>query len=88
MGVMSRDAIQSILEMICRLAPAERVALADEVDRVTWRDRIQSLLADVQARDRQGRPLPDEEIDRIVGEVRSEKPLYERYWIRRRRSAP
>jgi len=85
---MNREAVDSILQMIQRLAPQDRAALADEVDRITWRDRMQGVLD--RTRDRAGRadPLDDQEIDRIVDEVRSEKPLYERYWIRRRRSAP
>lgn len=85
---MSRDQLQSILEQIQELAPEDRVALADEVDRLTWRDRVRALMARITQREGQTDEIGDEEIDRTVDEVRSEKPLYERYWTRLRRSAP
>lgn len=85
---MSREQVESILEQIRKLAPPERAALADEVDRVTWRDRVQALIGRVAGADTRTSPIADDEIDRIAAEVRSEKPLYERYWTRRRRSAP
>lgn len=85
---MSREQIQSILNQIQGLEPQDRVVLADEVDRMTWRDRVQALMARVRQRQEQGQAIEEEEIDRIVDEVRSEKPLFERYWTRQRRSAP
>lgn len=88
MKCMSREAVQSILAQIRGLDPRQRVALADEVDRLTWRDRIEALITSLDARRRSSNPMADSEIDRLVDEVRSEKPLYERYWIRRQRSAP
>jgi hypothetical protein len=84
---MNREALESILDLIRGLPPDERVALADEVDRLTWRDRMKAVADRIHARSRAA-PVSDEEIDRIVDDVRSEKPLYERYWIRRRSSAP
>jgi hypothetical protein len=84
---MSREPVQTILEQIRALLPQDRVRLADEVDRLTWRDRAEALMARIRARDGQTDPLDDAEIDRLVDAVRSEKPLYERYWTRRRRSA-
>ncbi len=85
MPCMSRQQVETILEQIRKLAPADRAALADEVDRVTWRDRVQALIGRVA--DSKGRTdsLADQEIDRLADEVRSEKPLYERYWTRLRR---
>lgn len=85
---MSHKAVESILDLIRGLAPRDRVMLADEVDRLTWRDRMRDLLDRVQDRAGQADPLDDEQIHAIVDEIRSETPLYERYWIRRRRSAP
>ncbi len=85
---MNRDAVESILQTVRGLPPDERIALADEIDRLAWRDRVQVVLDGVTAR-RQALPDPltDDEIDQIVDEVRTETPLYERYWIRRRQSA-
>ncbi len=42
--VMNREAVDSILQMIQRLAPQDRAALADEVDRISWRDRMQGVV--------------------------------------------
>lgn len=81
---MSRDVIESILNQVRNLTPSERVAVADEVDRLAWRDRVQTLVDDVSSRC-QDDSITDEEIDSIVNDVRTETPLYERYWIRRRR---
>lgn len=82
------EAVQSILDMIRRLTADDRVQLADEVDRLAWRDRMQVVLDNIaeQCR-REGPPPTDEEIDRIVDEVRAEKSLYERYWTHRRQLA-
>jgi hypothetical protein len=85
---MGHNAVQSILEQVRNLDRADRVRLADELDRLTWRDRVETLLADVAARRGTTDPIADAEIDRLVDEVRSEKSLYERYWTRRQRSAP
>jgi hypothetical protein len=85
---MYSDAVQSILAQIRNLPAHERVALADEVDRITWRDRMDSLTQRISARDTPDDTLTDEDIDRIVDEVRTETPLYERYWTRLRQSAP
>jgi hypothetical protein len=49
---------------------------------------MDALVARVRARDQGLPPITDDEIDRIVDEVRTETPLYEQYWIRRRQSAP
>jgi len=84
---MSREDVSSILDQIRRLTPEDRVALADEVDHLTWRDRVQALVARTDAHQTTTRPIADEEIDQVVDQVRSEKPLYERYWTRLRRSA-
>jgi len=86
--MMDENAVQSILSQIRELSSPERVLIADEVDRLTWRDRIETLLADIGSRPTESTSLSDEEIDRFVDEVRSETPLYERYWTRRRRSLP
>ena len=85
---MSAKIIQSILDQVRKLTPEERVRLADEVDQLTWSDRVRVVLNSVEASSNASSGPDDPEIDRIVAEVRSEKPLYERYWIRRRRSAP
>lgn len=85
---MNREVMDSILETVRNLPPEERVALADEVDRLVWRDRMLSLIERVTERDGNLPPLSDEEIDEIVNDERRETPLYEQYWIRRRRSAP
>ena len=82
MNRMSREQIQSILNQIQGLEPEDRAVLADEVDRLTWRDRVQILMAQVRERQEQGQAIEEEEIDRIVDEVRSEKPLFERYRTR------
>ncbi len=84
---MSHEVVESILAQIRGLPPEDRVALADEVDRLTWRGRAAVLIAGVRSRQADLGPMADEEIDRIVDEVRSETPLYERYWTRLRRSA-
>jgi hypothetical protein len=82
------EVVQSILDMIRRLPPDERVQLADEVDRLTWRDRMQVVLDSIAEKcRREGPPPTDEEIDAIVDQVRSEKSLNERYWTRRQQSA-
>ena len=78
--------VASILELIRKLPPAERVLVADEVDRLAWSDRVQRVVDDVGASG--GVALDDVEIDRLVRDVRMEKSLSERYWTRRRRSAP
>ncbi|HWL91957.1 MAG TPA: hypothetical protein VNT79_00335 [Phycisphaerae bacterium] len=66
-----------------RLSTDERVALADEVDRRTWRDRMKAVADRIRTRN-QADPISDEEIDKMVDDVRSGTPLYERYWTRRR----
>lgn len=83
--LMSHE-VASILELIRKLPPAERVLVADEVDRLAWSDRVQRVVDDVGASG--GAALDDVEIDRLVRDVRTEKSLSERYWTRRRRSAP
>jgi hypothetical protein len=86
---MNRKVMDSILETVRQLSPDERIALADEVDRLAWRDRVQVVLNDVRESVRRtGGPPSDDEIDAIVDEVRAEKSLYERYWTHRRSSAP
>lgn len=85
---MDREAVNSILERVRHLSSDERLALADEVDRLAWRDRMQSVLDEIgEARQHEG-PPDDAEVEAIVNEVRAEKSLYERYWTRRRSSAP
>lgn len=85
---MNREALDSILEKIRRLPPDERIAFADEVDRLAWRDRVQVVLDTIrESAQHEGGVPSDEEIDAIVDEVRAEKSLYERYWTRRRSSA-
>lgn len=82
------EAVQSILDMIRRLPADDRLELADEVDRLTWRDRVQVVLDSIaDSGRREGSPPDDDEIDAIVDQVRSEKSLYERYWTRRRQLA-
>lgn len=85
---MDAAAIRSLLDAIRRLPPAERLAFADEVDRLAWRDRVQLVLdqADKNARGKGGAPS-DDEIASIVRDVRAEKSLFERYWTLRRSSA-
>lgn len=84
---MSQSDVQTVLEIVRRLPPRDRVALADEVDRLAWRDRVQAVLDDLaEARRRGG--APDDarlqaDIDATIAEVRVEKSLYERYWTRR-----
>lgn len=85
---MSREVVQSILGQIRKLDAEDRVLLADEVDRLTWADRVEALISSLRAGCVRADPTAEAEIDRIVDEVRSEKPLYERYWTRRQRSAP
>ncbi len=84
---MSRKVVQSILDQVRKLDAEDRVLLADEVDRLTWADRVESLISSLRAHPVPADPITEAEIDRIVDEVRSEKPLYERYWTRRQRSA-
>ncbi len=81
------EATRSILEMIRHLPVDERVELADEVDRLTWCDRMKAVAERIHEQAK-ANPITDEEIDQIVDEVRSETSLYERYWTRRRSSAP
>jgi len=85
---MDAAAIRSLLDAIRRLPPAERLAFADEVDRLAWRDRVQLVLdqAGANAQDNGGGPS-DDEIASIVRDVRAEKSLFERYWTLRRSSA-
>jgi hypothetical protein len=77
------DVVQSILAQIRSLPTDQRVALADEVDRLAWRDRVQAVLDRIAVNVAREGPISDDEIDAIVNEVRSEKSLYERYWTRR-----
>ncbi len=85
---MDRKAIDAMLETIRRLPAQERIAIADEVDRLAWRDRVQVVLDSVAASSgAEGGTPSEEEIDAIVSDVRSEKSLYERYWTLRRSSA-
>ena len=66
----------------------QRIAFADEVDRLVWHDRMRLVADSIRERVRQdGNPPSDEEIDAIVKDVRAEKSLYERYWTLRRSSA-
>jgi len=81
------ESVKSILDMIRTLPPEDRVELADEVDRLTLRDRMAAVADQIHSRSKSD-PISDDEIDRIVDEVRAEKSLYERYWTRRRSSAP
>jgi hypothetical protein len=85
---MSRELIDSILQTVRELDARDRITLADEVDRLAWRDRVQVVIDDIAAASRTGSPPDDAEIDAIVDQVRAEKSLYERYWTRRRQSAP
>lgn len=85
---MNRETLDSMLETIRRLPPDERIAFADEVDRLAWRDRVQVVVDTIrESVRREGDAPSDEEIDAIVDEVREEKSLFERYWTRRRSSA-
>ncbi len=85
---MNRETLDSMLETIRRLPPEERIAFADAVDRLAWRDRVQVVMDTIRESARRAGDRPsDEEIDAIVDEVRAEKSLYERYWTRRRSSA-
>ena len=85
---MSTDPVQSILEQIRLLPREQRVVLADEVDRLTWRDRVEELVSGIEPDGSGATRLSDDEMDALVREVRSETPLYERYWTRRQQSAP
>ena len=85
---MSRETVTSILETVRRLPPDERIAVADEVDRLAWRDRINALAAAIRARSQGLPPITDEEIDDIVKQVRAETPLFERSSTHRPSSAP
>jgi hypothetical protein len=82
-----REALRSILDTIRRLPPDERIAFADEVDRLAWRDRVNALVEAVRTRSQGQPPISDPEVDAIVKEVRAETPLFEQYWTHRRRSA-
>jgi hypothetical protein len=85
---MNRDSLESMLESLRRLPPEERIAFADEVDRLVWRDRVQVVLASIrESLPREGNPPSDEEVDATVADVRAEQSLYERYWTLRRSSA-
>ena len=85
---MNRETLDSMLETIRRLPPDERIAFADEVDRLAWRDRVQVVVDTIRESVRREGDVPsDQEIDAIVDEVRAEKSLFERYWTRRRSSA-
>lgn len=85
---MNGETLASILETVRRLPPDERIAFADAVDRLAWRDRVQAVLDSIRASvPREGAPPTEEEIDAIVDDVRAEQSLYERYWTRRRSSA-
>lgn len=85
---MNREVIESLLDAVRRLPVDERLAVADEVDRIAWRDRVQAVLDRVAHAPPGEDPPDDAEIDANVEQVRAEKSLYERYWTRRRRSAP
>src|SRR5437588_10013079 len=85
---MNREAVDFIVEKVRALGPEDRIAVADEVDRIAWRDRVQVVLDEIAENVRREGPISDAEIDAIVKDVRAEKSLYERYWTRRRQSAP
>lgn len=61
--------------------------MADEVDRIAWRDRVQTVLDEIAANVRRDGPISDAEIDAIVKEVRADMTLDERYAKRRRASS-
>lgn len=84
---MSQPAVDEILELIRRLPPPQRLALADEVDRLAWRDRVHAVQDRIKAAVHLEGAITDAEIDAAVGDVRAEKSLYERYWTRRQQSA-
>jgi len=81
------EAVRSILEMIRRLPVDDRVVLADEVDRLAWRERVDIAMKGVTAVPSDDQPLHDSDIDAETKLARTEKSLYERYWTHRRRSA-
>ncbi len=85
---MGRETIEKMLEALRRLPPRERVEIADAVDRLVWRDRVQIVLDGMAGSAGGAGAAPsDDEIDAIVKDVRSESSLYERYWTLRRSSA-
>lgn len=75
---MSTINVNNIIEQIKALPLPQQIEVAEVVDRLTWAQRWRSICERVELRLQDRSSTPDEEIDKLVGMVRRERPLSER----------